>query len=460
MICKKAVFFLTLMSSFCSLNTKADYFDSAGEEKITPLLTETAVGVPDIQLPPQPAVEAYGETNDGTVVKLSSIEGEKDQDFNGIRYTWIPGLKSAIFRMTCESPGNAQYTWQLRLMRLINMPERAGHDHALRENLPASATTYHAPPNLQAGASYYIDDVLWEPQLNYLGQALTKPLGPKSRVTLKIPCPKYSTSIALPLEYSGACNSAETRYMDIMVPGLVKLPANEAVYALVGAEKGKHYHYTATHYGTVETVAALKRLAHKWRATYPKSYKLAINDISLPWGGAFDLKGDWNHNSSHFNHSFGIAADISKRCVKKSERPALIKMMGEMGFTVKSSGDPYIGNDGVLKPDPDVDHYHIQYTPELNRLLDYKIPPNNIKFPITETGAMVGVNEDLEQTDVAGDVFWDFLPNKATFNCQKYMTHANSCTTPKNIEERRYCHCITLYNRLNPEPENYAGCPK
>ena len=149
--------------------------------------------------------------------------------------------------------------------------------------------------------------------------------------------------------------------------------------------------------------------------------------MSLPWGGAFDLKGDWNHNSSHFNHSFGIAADISKRCVKKSERPALIKLLGEMGFTVKSEGDPNILPTGTLQPVRTPDHYHVQYQPELNRLLSFLIPPNNIPFPITVSGAMNGVDESLEQTDSGADSYMDFPSSRNTNNCEKYTKFANDC---------------------------------
>ncbi len=460
MICRKAYLvaipLLTLF--FQKPEAKEINFDSPEPGQLAPLLTDTAVNIPAVQPPSRPSVEAYGETDDGRIVKLSPATG-KDRYSDGKHYTWYPGMKSAIFNMTCESPGNAQYTWQLRLMKPINMPERAGHDHAIRENLPAGKK-YFPPPDLQAGASYYIDQVQWYPQFNYLGEALTGPLSPKSVVTLKIPDPKYSTSIALPLQYSGACNSAETRYMDILIPDLVPLPASGTTYVLTGSEKGVTTHYTGTHFGTVETVAAIKRLAAAWRVTHPTSYKLAINDMSLPWGGAFDLKGDWDHNSSHFNHSFGISADISKRCVRKADRPALIKLLGEMGFTVKSEGDPDILPSGELYPRKIADHYHIQLDSELRRLLKLKIPPNNIPFPIKETGAMNGVNEDLAQFDTGMDGFIDFPSSRNTDNCEKYMKFENDCSAPASDNERRYCHCTGLFAELNSEPENYAGCKK
>lgn len=453
--------FMLIMPHFVIAGPEEINFDSAESVQIQPLLDKVAGEIPKVHLPPRPVIDIYGEADDGNITKLSPREtaaNVKDKDSDGKHFTWVPGLKSAVFNMTCDGDGN-DYKWQLRLMKPINMPERAGHDHALRENLPPGIT-YSPTPDLRSGAAYYIDGVLWEPQFNYLGEALTRILSAKSKVTLKIPDPKYATSIALPLQYSGACNSAETRYIDIMVPDLVALPSSGTTYVLFGGEKGRTTHYSHTHHGTIKTIAALKELAARWRATHPDSYKLAVNDISLPWGGTFDLKGDWNHNASHFNHSFGIAADISKRCVRKIERPALIKLMGEMGFTVKSEGDPNILSDGALQPKATPDHYHVQYQPELDRLLHVLIPPNNIPFPIKVTGAMSGVDESLEQIDTGADAYMNFPSNRNTDNCEKYIKFANACSSPANSNELKYCHCTGLFDGLNSEPENYAGCQK
>lgn len=437
-------------------------FDSAGTAQIKQILAEIEANIPAAPMPPRPAVEAFGESYDGTIVKLSPVVNIQDKNLDGVHYTWVPGLKTAIFNMTCKAEGN-NYTWQLRLMKPKNLPERAGHDHAIRENLPAGMAYYPAP-DLQAGAEYYIDGTLWGPTFSYLGEALTGTLGPRTTVTLKIPDPKYATSIALPLQFSGTCNSAETRYIDIMVPDLVPLPVSGTTYVLIGGEKGRTTHYSFTHHGTVETIGALKRLAARWRAIHPNSNKLVFNDISLPWGGAFDVFGDWNPSHSHTNHSFGVAADVSKLCVKKSNRAGLIRLMGEMGFTVRSEGDPTI-KDGGLVVDSAANHYHIQYQPEINRLKDTFIPGTTIKYPINEFGVMIGVNEDQEQTDHGRGLFGELPETKYTKNCQSFMAYANDCKSPAiGSMQQKYCHCISLYSGLTPvaekdeEPHGYDGC--
>lgn len=443
-----------------SAGVKDVSFDSAVPAQIKPLIVENMADIPSVQLPPRPEVKAYGESDDGKIVKLPPIAKNKDTYSDGIHYSWVPGLKSVIFDMTCDK---AQSNWQLRIMKPINLPQRAGHDHALGD-LP-TGTTYYPAPDPQEKATYYIDGQIWTPQFNYLGEAMTSVLGPTSFVRVSIPDPKYSTSIALPLQYSGACNSSETRYMDIKVPDLVALPVNEAIYVLYGGKKGVH---TQTHYGTVETIAALKTLAIKWRAKHPLSNRLAFNDISLPWGGAFELKGNWDANGSHFNHSFGVAADVSKLCVKKSDRADLIKLMGEIGFTVRSEGDPSISTTGVLIADRNANHYHIQFTPEIKRLMNFVLPGTAIKFPITADGTMNGVNpSDQEQTDYARSVFGDIPDARYTTNCQNYMSYVNNCSKPIiGSNEDKYCHCISLFTGLTTtaekpdEPIGYDGCPK
>ncbi len=39
--------------------------------------------------------------------------------------------------------------------------------------------------------------------------------------------------------------------------------------------------------------------------------KVSINDMSLPWGGAFDYKGTWNVINEHGFHRVGLSVDIN-----------------------------------------------------------------------------------------------------------------------------------------------------
>jgi hypothetical protein len=45
-----------------------------------------------------------------------------------------------------------------------------------------------------------------------------------------------------------------------------------------------------------------------FRAQFPDVGRIAINDMSLPFGGIFDLKQNWQ--GSHFNHSRGTSVDV------------------------------------------------------------------------------------------------------------------------------------------------------
>jgi hypothetical protein len=456
------------IAQLASAGVEKTSFDSATSVQIKAFLGETAPSIPFPSPAPRPVVEVYGETDDGKIVKLAPVAKTRNADSisDGKRYTWVPGLNHAVLKMTCEGTGgDNNYTWQLRLMAPINMPERAGHNHAI-SNQPAGTPVYPVP-DIRKGAEYYIDDVLWKPQFNYLGEALTPVLGPRSVVKLSVIDPKYSTSIALPLQYSGAgaCQGAETRYLDILVPDLVALPAG-ADYILTGSIKGQHIE---NHYGTVATIEALKKLATQWHSTHPHSNELAFNDISLPWGGAFDVYDDWISSHSHFNHSFGVAADVSKGCVKKSDRSDLISLMYKLGFTVLSEGDPTVLPSGNVVPGSKANHYHIQYQPEINRLMKTAIPQSaDILYPIKEDGMMKGVDVDIEQADNGRWVFGDMPATRNTKNCEKYMNSVNDCKNPVvGSSEYYYCDCIELFYDLQPtaenpniEPVGYEGCPK
>ena len=65
--------------------------------------------------------------------------------------------------------------------------------------------------------------------------------------------------------------------------------------------------HTRNHYGTSSLLNTLKSVADTIFAN--KGYKLRINDMSLPYGGPFDISNDWD--VPHQTHRNGKSADIS-----------------------------------------------------------------------------------------------------------------------------------------------------
>ena len=112
-------------------------------------------------------------------------------------------------------------------------------------------------------------------------------------------------------------------------------------YTLVGTTSTIGQRHQRNHWGTAELELALKKLASAYGTEFPGN-KLAINDMSLPWGGIFDLgpmavckKGppqvvglEWG--PCHAWHRFGKDVDIN--LVPRAHRARLKKLAKDRGL--------------------------------------------------------------------------------------------------------------------------------
>lgn len=76
-------------------------------------------------------------------------------------------------------------------------------------------------------------------------------------------------------------------------------------YVFIG-EKTEHPN---NHFGTSPAISAIQVTALLYRQEFPASPVIALNDMSLPLGGKFDLNFTWT-TGSHANHSRGFAVDV------------------------------------------------------------------------------------------------------------------------------------------------------
>jgi hypothetical protein len=122
-------------------------------------------------------------------------------------------------------------------------------------------------------------------------------------------------------------NEAEEFEMKVRVPGLVGLPYGDG-HVLIG-QTGSH---PINHYGTLSALGSLAELAaaHKeaGRGT------LRINDMSLEWGGLFDIMANWS--PPHKTHRQGNTVDVDDFAVegKKVTRESLFKTAKESNINV------------------------------------------------------------------------------------------------------------------------------
>jgi hypothetical protein len=107
--------------------------------------------------------------------------------------------------------------------------------------------------------------------------------------------------IAEVLDGNGSVSSTQSVSVDVKVPDLVSL-GGFISYQLVGSLDA----HPANHYGTASTVTNAGNVADAYYVATGEL--LGINDMSLVWGGLFDINGDWS--TPHGSHRKGMSVDI------------------------------------------------------------------------------------------------------------------------------------------------------
>jgi len=95
------------------------------------------------------------------------------------------------------------------------------------------------------------------------------------------------------------------------IKGLVTLPPGTD-YVLIGSfgEPGVASRHVGNHVGTPSVIASLRILATLYSILFPGQL-LQYNDMSLVWGGLFDVGNAWSPSPlGHFTHRFGTDADV------------------------------------------------------------------------------------------------------------------------------------------------------
>jgi len=162
--------------------------------------------------------------------------------------------------------------------------------------------------------------------------------------------PEFSIRIAEYFKWKEGCNGEQLDYLNVLVPGLEVLTAGSG-YNLVGETDAHPYN----HYGTPQMNKSLINLATNYNLSCPKADTLYYNDMSLEWGGLFDINGNWK--APHTTHRYGTEIDISKRFITKSNRKRFIEIACK-NFMVRSEGDET----------NEIGHYHLilRSTPQKN----------------------------------------------------------------------------------------------
>jgi murein endopeptidase len=105
------------------------------------------------------------------------------------------------------------------------------------------------------------------------------------------------------------------------------------------------------HWGTNRLVQAIQAIAYAYDSLHP-GVRLRVNDMSLPFGGLFDVDGNWR--PEHKEHRVGINADYSLVCRDSLDNAVVLK---EKDFK------KIVWDKTKTKPfrhyPPDPPHYHV-----------------------------------------------------------------------------------------------------
>ncbi len=103
-------------------------------------------------------------------------------------------------------------------------------------------------------------------------------------------------------------------------------------YTLIGSLP----EHPSNHFGTSALLTALAALGVAYHAA-DSTTNLGYNDMSLPWGGAFDIGQNWK--APHCGHRIGRTIDIRTRTLNKAQRAKLEAALKKNGFGIYKHAD-------------------------------------------------------------------------------------------------------------------------
>ena len=306
-----ALVLLWVVSGFSGENVDFDG-KTVGGQKLAALLGENVLAV----FPALSGIAASGpETKYFTLSETgewSEVEPVKSWiSGDGVRvnqYTFFPGVKTRWHTRCAEGKWTAKETYS------FEYDQFAGHYHyeqppphlsvssvTISTVAPPSTSFYPAPspiifPEMQMNTTYYQWKIF----------------------------PSFATRIVARFESSGACEGTQINYVDVQVQGLLEMESGQNYY-FDWTYPGEQDYHPVNHYGSQKLIDSLGTVASEYKAAFPNSERLIFQDMSLPWGGVFDLNYDWKE--PHYGHTIGADADINRTAVPQENRQKLLEIM-------------------------------------------------------------------------------------------------------------------------------------
>lgn len=332
-----AVLFLGLVTPSFSAMPIVDFDGKKANQDFATFLREES---PEITIPATQPTDNYEPVRkpgiideNGEFTPLEPVKRWRGED--GIIRTQYQYWPTQKISWSLECKGTSQPTWSAKQTYTFTSDQSAGHHHY--DPLPPSlkvgnvvASNSTVPPDTEfypKPSPFYFPSMSTNVKRYYWEWM-----------------PTFATTLVEEFQSFGACTGTQIDMIDVKVPNLVEMKSGTGY--IVDGDTAEH---PATHFVTPDFKAQLLAIAATWKQTCPSSikpYPLTFLQMSLPWGGLFDINDNWN--APHSAHRYGNNADISKWRVRKGNRAKLVKMMCEYAH-VYSEGDG-------AKENP---HYHL-----------------------------------------------------------------------------------------------------
>lgn len=289
----------------------------------------------------------------GATEEVLPLKDEKGRTY----YKFKPNDKF-YSRYKCNS-SDASLTYKV-CEKYVFYPKYGGHNHD--ENIP--------------------------PYTDWNNQQLTNPVcSPVTQVNnysyIYFKAPEFATRVEHTIQFYGACSGTYYDIVDIKIDGLVLLqPAwqdslhgGATYYQLVG-ETPSH---PVNHFARPQTIDLLKQIAWEYYTEFPTSPVLCINDISLIWGGKFDIYANWT--GEHTFHRYGRQVDLRIWTIPPENRERLKEIACKYGVEME------LHRNGLPQTLENVDFSWVPcQSKDADELdLKYKVPHYHLKFPKFDT---------------------------------------------------------------------------
>ncbi len=170
--------------------------------------------------------------------------------------------------------------------------------------------------------------------------AITDTTGPDGYLRLSYLAPEFGGSVDIIATAIVATDTLVNAFrLDVRVPNLVAIP-DTVGDDLIGGTCNHHGPRGAAepnfecrtpddnHYATQATIDKLYAVRSAWKARFP-SQPFKINDASLPFGGRFDICGEWSScTSGHDFHRIGRDVDVRTSRNTLSPGGVLVQTIG------------------------------------------------------------------------------------------------------------------------------------